>query len=161
MGWSSTLRPVKTHERQPNNSWRAESAVIHANISPSIDQCNKLRYCFIVLSTECSHLASSGKIPKDSIIYNRFECRLCQCKTDKMLCEPKPELCYQRYWLGKKLCFMEKGHALADGERHFDGCNSCLCRNGKSSFKSIKWRIQLQAEETTSPFISSVDFLRI
>ncbi|XP_068714695.1 reversion-inducing cysteine-rich protein with Kazal motifs-like [Montipora foliosa] len=82
-------------------------------------------------TTECSHPALPGKIPNNSMIYNRNECRLCQCIMGELICEPKPELCYQRYWLGKHLCHMEEGEALRDGERHFDGCNNCLCRNGE------------------------------
>ena len=101
---------------------------------PLSDAGNLFPYTFLftVSSTECSYPAISFKVPNDSIVYNRRECRLCQCKMGEMICEPKPELCYRRYWLGKNLCHMEQGQALTDGERHFDGCNSCLCRNGET-----------------------------
>lgn len=78
-------------------------------------------------STFCSHQALGEKIADQSIVYIRTECRLCQCKMGELICNPKPERCDQHL---AKPCVMSKGE-LFDGARHFDGCNNCVCRNGK------------------------------
>ena len=78
-------------------------------------------------STYCSHQALGEDIADQSIVYIRTECRLCQCSMGELICDPMPEYCDQ---LLAKSCVMSKGY-LEDGARHFDGCNNCVCRNGK------------------------------
>lgn len=78
-------------------------------------------------TTYCTHPALADKITDQTIVYIRAECRLCQCKIGELICDTKPKHCDQQL---AKPCPMAKGE-LADGARHFDGCNNCVCRNGK------------------------------
>ena len=53
----------------------------------------------------------------------------------ELICSLKPQFCDENRT--NRSCSMDKGEVV-DGERHFDGCNQCLCRNGKSSlFQSL------------------------
>ena len=87
-----------------------------------------------VSSVQCSHPAVPEKIDDDTIIYLRDECRLCHCKTGELICAVKPRSCDQHRT--NRSCSMANGE-IADGERHFDGCNHCLCRNGEIFSHSI------------------------
>ncbi|KAL9959549.1 hypothetical protein ACROYT_G032880 [Oculina patagonica] len=78
-------------------------------------------------TTHCTHPALAEKITDQTIVYIRAECRVCQCKIGELICDAKPELCDQQL---ARPCPMAKGE-LADGARHFDGCNNCVCRNGE------------------------------
>lgn len=75
----------------------------------------------------CIHPFLHHGIKEDAIIYLRSECRLCHCKLGQLICNRKPNHCDKHL---RKHCTMTNGH-LADGERHSDGCNNCICRNGE------------------------------
>lgn len=92
-------------------------------------------FYFSVSLTQCTHPVFADTVADDTIVYIRAECRLCQCKMGELICGQKPQFCDRQ--LAKKPCAMEKGGEMADGERHFDGCNHCLCRNGKRSMKPL------------------------
>ena len=56
----------------------------------------------------------------------------------------KPQSCDQHRT--NRSCSMENGE-IADGERHFDGCNHCLCRNGEIFFPTVLKFLQRSDEE--------------
>lgn len=95
----------------------------------------KLNHDFISAaqpSASCTHQALDKEITDQNIVYIRTECRLCQCRKGELICDPKPGRCDEHL---ATPCVMSKGE-LASGERHFDGCNNCVCRNGKTDVKA-------------------------
>lgn len=95
----------------------------------------KLNHDFISAaepSASCTHQALNKEIADQSVVFIRTECRLCQCRKGELICDPKPGRCNEHL---ATPCVMSKGE-LASGERHFDGCNNCVCRNGKTNVKA-------------------------
>ena len=74
-----------------------------------------------------------------AVVYMRAECRLCQCAGGTMQCEVKPPNCTNR----ALACVLERGGELKDGDIHYDGCNRCLCQNGKSLDPVYKFHLRV------------------
>ena len=81
----------------------------------------------LALPIDCIHPLFLDAIKENTIIYIRAECRLCHCKLGQFVCNRKPDNCDEN---PRKPCTMANGQ-LVDGERHSDGCNNCICRNGR------------------------------
>lgn len=81
----------------------------------------------LALPIDCIHPLFLDAVKENTIIYIRAECRLCHCKLGQFVCNRKPDNCDEN---PRKPCTMANGQ-LVDGERHSDGCNNCICRNGR------------------------------
>ncbi|XP_032242092.2 reversion-inducing cysteine-rich protein with Kazal motifs isoform X1 [Nematostella vectensis] len=78
------------------------------------------------MSTSALSSGSCGSLANGAFSYDKTECRLCQCVDGVMKCEPRPVGC--RVDSQDNMCHLENGEAYAEGSKHFDGCNNCICR---------------------------------
>ncbi|KAK3735318.1 hypothetical protein QZH41_018729, partial [Actinostola sp. cb2023] len=67
-----------------------------------------------------------GSAKDGELIYDRNNCRLCQCLKGNLHCERKPTKC--RTDKQDNTCALVNGNVVPEGTAHYDGCNHCVCR---------------------------------
>ena len=98
---------------------------------------------------QCRHPEVAAKfINNSSLVYLRSTCRLCMCVSGHLRCEPKPASCPDSK-LPPQSCQLQNEQVVPHGAFHYDGCNSCRCRNGTLEFS------------VDNPTESSLDFQSI
>jgi hypothetical protein len=101
----------------------------HCNSSQSIIcLCqSSLYFAFIPEMTQTSQSEPDcGSVKSQAFIYDKENCRLCQCLKGTLQCEVKPKKC--RNDQIDNMCSFINGEFFVEGTAHFDGCNHCVCR---------------------------------